>query len=901
MNTKDRALQLSRIFKTNSNVKDTAIALTQAGYSITPVRALTDKTNPKAPGSDRRSRNKDEQHHYSKDYPIPAEAVESFFNHYTKMGIGLIVRKGIVIIDADTPDEVELLKTWWKDTTGKELPETSQKTPGGGKHSNGGHWIVSVPEEFPIGGNTKIRSEDGTRVDVFTEKKYALCSPTKRHVFPQGKTDYDELSQDEKDNLQTGTYEFSGEVIDSASYPGLIEAIADLSNTKQDSTPSRNNRESVYPPGSIAEAIEQWKQDNSWEDVLNRVGWKIKGKECSGNCYRFKYPTGNSDTSGIAHDDSCTNLRGGNIKMFSGTAADDLDLHDGNTDRWGLIVKVIYNGDPDAAYLGEGIRGNNDSMNSQGNSSTHNNAEAQNTDNDSVKETHVEAGLRYCDTHHKLKAISNDEVLWTRKDGHIYNIDYSDLIREVKTKSLGIRGKVLSDRAANDVYDIVYTEAKEQYNSQPVSTHVRTNRSKTNKHVYINMGERTGVIRITNQGWVTVPASELPDDIAFIASQSVADMQADANAEISDIDQLFKMINIPERMYIPILTSMITGWVTPEADPPIVIMSGDPGSGKSTSAVIIKMLVDKGYDGFQDKIVPPDNKEEFILNLNQNAAVVFDNTTSIPRNIQNLLSSASTGAKYKTRTLFRTTHTTTTDLKKLMLFTTVQVPSLKTDFKSRIIYCQVEPLSKQAKENSKGKFHLEESFYAVESLLRGSLLKLTAEVASRYQDYKSDNRLDDVGLIAQAITDILLEHGLDYGDGRQQLSAAQDNLHDDSRPNIIDFLITYPHTYSDKKEARIGELLTMINTHASLTSWNKNTWKDLTPSGLSKMLKNEQTIRILSAHYDIDYRERKDKDGNVKDTFWMMKKIAKNKLEDYDETDIPDTAEQILSEHSEPI
>ncbi|CAJ29726.2 gp43, RepA like protein [Corynebacterium phage BFK20] len=100
----------------------------------------------------------------------------------------------LVVIDADTPEEVEALKTYWANAEGIDrayIPHMTVATPGqtdaqGNKvHSEGGHWYFTLPDGYDINPMTvpsaiAVTVEGVGQFTVKTGNSYVLIPPSER-------------------------------------------------------------------------------------------------------------------------------------------------------------------------------------------------------------------------------------------------------------------------------------------------------------------------------------------------------------------------------------------------------------------------------------------------------------------------------------------------------------------------------------------------------------------------------------------------------------------------------------------------------------------------------------------------------------------------------------------------
>lgn len=240
-------------------------------------------------------------------------------------------RSRYVVIDADTPEEVQSWIQWWSDATDTDMtgvPPTVQ-TPGAQdadgtwKHSGGGHWYLRLPDGFEVPEGTPAKIKVG-QATAYVGDCYVLIPPSTR---PEGRyemtgTDYD-APQALLDLLVPTERAAKKE---KAPTPRTDETDAERAawNAAQDkAVADAQADEGDAPEGQTS--LEDWLETADWSLVLD--GWTAAGVDKCG-CTTWTAPgTHDSPKSAVTHECG-DHTDGGRLHVWTdnpstGTAMDD--------------------------------------------------------------------------------------------------------------------------------------------------------------------------------------------------------------------------------------------------------------------------------------------------------------------------------------------------------------------------------------------------------------------------------------------------------------------------------------------------------------------------------------------------------------------------------------------------
>lgn len=271
---------------------------------------------------------------------------------------GVLPSMTLVIIDADTPEEVSATRQWLQERGLPEAWEWSVQTPGlntigddgNAKHRDGGHLYILLPE----GSLTEIKRRKGT--GKIPGGAGQIFGPGNRYVLGPG-------SQRADVSTGSGLYRSTGTVVDGSRYPALIEGIREVL------TPSLPEQAKFTPPkirahnefsndNDLARRAYEWSAANPWASLATKLGWTVVGQStapgCGSSCIDIRDQGGANTRGGIAHEVDCPLIAGtttGIVWAHSDTLRNQLSgiVWTGSGEitatKWSIVKHGIYGGD----------------------------------------------------------------------------------------------------------------------------------------------------------------------------------------------------------------------------------------------------------------------------------------------------------------------------------------------------------------------------------------------------------------------------------------------------------------------------------------------------------------------------------------------------------------------------
>jgi hypothetical protein len=177
----------------------------------------------------------------------------------------------VIVVDADTPEEVLGFTTWWRENTGETISPTVRSpgviTDGVATHSDGGHTYFQLPDGFDADEIRTTALPGGAT--AYVKARIVLVPPSRR---------------------AEGPYEAVGDIRPAPTF--LLDAVRRAERVKP---------VSEYTGDS---PIDTWKVNTTWDELLEPAEWVPTRQTGSCGCPRWLRPGGgaSSDNSAIAHE-----------------------------------------------------------------------------------------------------------------------------------------------------------------------------------------------------------------------------------------------------------------------------------------------------------------------------------------------------------------------------------------------------------------------------------------------------------------------------------------------------------------------------------------------------------------------------------------------------------------------
>jgi hypothetical protein len=167
-----------------------------------------------------------------------------------------------------------------------------------------------------------------------------------------------------------------------------------------------------------------------------------------------------------------------------------------------------------------------------------------------------------------------------------------------------------------------------------------------NPPYYVDLGDpERRAVKVTREGWTVVPSAEVP--VWFRRPGAMAALPEPICG--GSIEELRPFINIASDHQWHLLVATITAYLCPVGPFPVLVIGGEQGSAKSTTARVIRKLIDPNSAPLR---TAPRNEQDLMISAKNSWMLNYDNLDGLPIWLSNALCRMSTGGGHAVRQLY---------------------------------------------------------------------------------------------------------------------------------------------------------------------------------------------------------------------------------------------------------
>jgi energy-coupling factor transporter ATP-binding protein EcfA2 len=197
--------------------------------------------------------------------------------------------------------------------------------------------------------------------------------------------------------------------------------------------------------------------------------------------------------------------------------------------------------------------------------------------------------------------------------------------------------------------------------------------------------EQNQAIEISTTGWRVLESQDVP--VRFVRSPTQLPMATPL--EGGSLDLLWELIPVAEKSQLLLLTWLISCLV-PTGSKPILVLTAPKGSGKSTTARILKALIDNTKASLLPSV---GDRHKLAVQSRHQWIFVYDNLSSISIEEQNALCCTATGAGFLTRQLFTDSEAICTEYLRPQILTGVDLVPTRSDLLDRCLLIELNRIT----------------------------------------------------------------------------------------------------------------------------------------------------------------------------------------------------------------
>lgn len=283
-----------------------------------------------------------------------------------------------------------------------------------------------------------------------------------------------------------------------------------------------------------------------------------------------------------------------------------------------------------------------------------------------------------------LGVDTNDKPFAVRKGGHVTRPlkgGKRSLRKELGGLFYRMTGKTASQNALAEAMDVLEFEATE---TEPVELHDRLARP-TDGELYVDLGDQSErVVRITADGWEVLTGDA---DVPVLFRRSALTLALPTPEPGGDLERLWAFVNAPRDHDRQVIRGWLVSAVVLVGLPcPVLALLGEQGTAKSSAMRRTFQLFDPTKAEVR---MPPKDASKLLHSLHGSRTTGFDNLSSIPKWMSDILCQAVTGGSDVDRALYTDDEQRIIEFQGVVGFTGIDVGALAGDFAERCVWADL--------------------------------------------------------------------------------------------------------------------------------------------------------------------------------------------------------------------
>lgn len=208
---------------------------------------------------------------------------------------------------------------------------------------------------------------------------------------------------------------------------------------------------------------------------------------------------------------------------------------------------------------------------------------------------------------------------------------------------------------------------------------------KHDEKIYFDLGdEKSRVVEIDDKSWRLI-------DNPPVRFRRTAEMKPlPAPAKVGKVDELKKILNIKSEDDFVLVRAWLQAVLRGEGPYPVLVLSGEQGSAKSTFSEILRTLLDPNKPPSRPL---PKNTRDLFVSAERNHILVFDNVSKISPDMSDAICRLSTGGAYATRQAWREQDETIFEACRPIIFNGITDFVNRPDLADRAIFIELDPIN----------------------------------------------------------------------------------------------------------------------------------------------------------------------------------------------------------------
>ncbi len=263
--------------------------------------------------------------------------------------------------------------------------------------------------------------------------------------------------------------------------------------------------------------------------------------------------------------------------------------------------------------------------------------------------------------------------------------------------------------------------------------------------------ENWRTVRIDSSGWEVI-ADRPP--VQFVRPRGMLPLVAPEAG--GGIDDLRQFLNVKDEADFVLLVAWLLACLRPHGPFPILSVSGEQGSAKSTLQRLLRSLIDPNSAPLR---TAPREPRDLMISAMNSWFLAYDNLSAIPAWLSDAICRLSTGGGFATRELYTDREEVIFDSKRPVMFNGITDLAIRSDLLDRSLVITLGAISE---EDRKDERRLWQSFDAARPRILGALLDAVVAGLANVNSVRMERlpRMADFALWAVAC-----ERGLGWQEG----------------------------------------------------------------------------------------------------------------------------------------
>lgn len=302
-----------------------------------------------------------------------------------------------------------------------------------------------------------------------------------------------------------------------------------------------------------------------------------------------------------------------------------------------------------------------------------------------------------------------DEAFAIRKNGPRIALMFRgsrDALRATLAREYRLRHQATPSAAALvDALSVLQGEALE---SEPREVHLRVARD--GEKIVIDLGRTDGrVVVVDNGGW------QERDKSPVIFRRTALTGELPIPESGGDLRLLRDLLHVSDETW-PLILGWLIAALVPDIPHPVLMLGGQQGAGKSTTARVLVIVVDPSPAPLRSQ---PNEIEAWAMAAAGSWTVAVDNISTIPGWWSDALCRSVTGDGWIRRRLYTDSELAVLAFRRVVLLTSIDAGALRGDLGDRLLLADLEPISP---EKRRSEAELDRALSASRARILGALL-----------------------------------------------------------------------------------------------------------------------------------------------------------------------------------